>query len=76
MKIAHSLEQDLLQQKQKNKELEEYLDVLLLKVMETHPRILQNPYQQRGQNLKQRYEIINCSTVYLKPNDLFYLNSG
>ncbi|CRK89652.1 CLUMA_CG003443, isoform A [Clunio marinus] len=52
MKIAHSLENDLLQQKQKNKELEEYLDVLLLRVMETHPRILQNPYQQRN-HLKQ-----------------------
>lgn len=54
MKIAHSLENDLIQQKQKNKELEEYLDVLLLKVMETHPRILQNPFQQRNL-LKQRY---------------------
>ena len=44
MKIAHNLENDLIQQKQRNKELEEYLDVLLLKVMETHPKILQNPY--------------------------------
>jgi hypothetical protein len=44
MKIAHNLENDLLVQKQKNKELEEYLDVLLLKVMETHPQILRNPY--------------------------------
>lgn len=53
MKIAYNLENDLIQQKQKNKELEEYLDVLLLKVMETHPRILQNPYQTRNL-LKQR----------------------
>jgi Rab11 family-interacting protein 1/2/5 len=44
MKIAHNLEGDLIQQRQKNKEMEEYLDVLLLKVMETHPKILQNPY--------------------------------
>ncbi|KAG5684100.1 hypothetical protein PVAND_013348 [Polypedilum vanderplanki] len=44
MKIAHNLEGDLIQQRQKNKELEEYLDILLLKVMETHPKILQNPY--------------------------------
>ncbi|XP_070491755.1 rab11 family-interacting protein 2 isoform X2 [Chironomus tepperi] len=44
MKTAHNLENELLIQKQKNKELEEYLDVLLLKVMETHPKILQNPY--------------------------------
>ncbi|CAG9803113.1 unnamed protein product [Chironomus riparius] len=47
MKIAHNLENDLLQQKQRNKELEEYLDVLLLKVMETHPKILQNPYMKQ-----------------------------
>lgn len=53
MKIAHNLENDLVQQKQKNKELEEYLDVLLLRVMETHPRILQNPFQIRS-HLKQR----------------------
>jgi len=53
MKIAHNLENDLIQQKQKNKELEEYLDVLLLRVMETHPRILQNPFQQRN-HLKQQ----------------------
>lgn len=52
MKIAHNLENDLIQQKQRNKELEEYLDVLLLKVMETHPKILQNPY------IKQR-QVIN-----------------
>lgn len=52
MKIAHSLEGDLVQQRQKNKELEDYLDLLLLRVMETHPRILQNPFQQR--HLKQR----------------------
>lgn len=55
MKIAHNLENDLMQQKQKNKELEEYLDVLLLKVMETHPRILQNPFQQAQKtHVKQR----------------------
>lgn len=54
MKIAHNLENDLVQQKQKNKELEEYLDVLLLRVMETHPRILQNPFQQRNHTKQQR----------------------
>lgn len=54
MKIANTLENELCQQKQKNKELEEYLDVLLLKVMESHPKILQNPFQ-RGHNIKQRY---------------------
>lgn len=45
MKIAHNLEIDLIQEKQRNKELEEYLDILLLRVMETHPKILQNPFK-------------------------------
>lgn len=44
MKIAHNLESDLIVQKRKNRELEEYLDLLLLRVMETHPKLLQNPY--------------------------------
>lgn len=50
IKIAHSLENEVCSQKQKLKELEEYLDVLLLKVMETHPRILQNPYSKNQIN--------------------------
>nr|XP_029715575.1 LOW QUALITY PROTEIN: rab11 family-interacting protein 5-like [Aedes albopictus] len=45
MKIAHNLENEVNYQKQKVKELEDYLDSLLLKVMECQPRILQNPYQ-------------------------------
>lgn len=45
MKIAYNLESDLVKQKQRVKELEEYLDILLLKVMETHPKILQNPFK-------------------------------
>ncbi|XP_053698744.1 rab11 family-interacting protein 5 isoform X2 [Sabethes cyaneus] len=45
MKIAHNLENEVHYQKQKVKELEDYLDSLLLKVMECHPKILQNPYQ-------------------------------
>lgn len=45
MKLAHNLENEVAYQKQKVKELEDYLDSLLLKVMECHPRILQNPYQ-------------------------------
>lgn len=35
---------DLEKQKKKLKDLEDYLDDLLLRVMETTPRILQNPY--------------------------------
>uniref|UniRef100_A0A182U3P1 FIP-RBD domain-containing protein n=1 Tax=Anopheles melas TaxID=34690 RepID=A0A182U3P1_9DIPT len=45
IKIAHTLETEVHYQKQKVKELEDYLDSLLLKVMECHPKILQNPYQ-------------------------------
>lgn len=48
MRIAHNLESEVQYQKQKVKELEDYLDSLLLKVMECHPRILQNPYQTKG----------------------------
>ncbi|XP_050075466.1 rab11 family-interacting protein 5 [Anopheles maculipalpis] len=49
IKIAHTLENEVHYQKQKVKELEDYLDSLLLKVMECHPKILQNPYQKAAQ---------------------------
>ncbi|XP_055602837.1 rab11 family-interacting protein 5 [Uranotaenia lowii] len=52
MKIAHNLENEVSYQKQKVKELEDYLDSLLLKVMECHPRILQNPYQKNNMPTK------------------------
>lgn len=44
MLIANSLEGEVSIQRQRVKELEDYLDDLLLRVMETHPKILQNPY--------------------------------
>lgn len=41
--------QDRLSKEQKRqRELEDYLDQLLLRVMETSPRILQNPYSKAG----------------------------
>lgn len=40
----HETQTDLEKQKKKLKDLEDYLDDLLLRVMETTPRILQNPY--------------------------------
>lgn len=43
--IAHGLETEVLVQRNRVKELEDYLDNLLLRVMETHPKILQNPYR-------------------------------
>jgi len=39
-----SLEASVEHQSKKLKDLEDYLDNLLLRVMETTPRILQNPY--------------------------------
>ncbi|RZC39933.1 rab11 family-interacting protein 1 [Asbolus verrucosus] len=42
--IVCDLQSDLESQKKKLKDLEDYLDDLLLRVMETTPRILQNPY--------------------------------
>ncbi|XP_059615946.1 rab11 family-interacting protein 1 [Phlebotomus argentipes] len=44
MNLAHYLESEVKHQKQRVKELEDYLDNLLLRVMETQPKILQNPY--------------------------------
>lgn len=45
MVIANDYENEIKVQKHKIKELEDYLDNLLLRVMETHPKILQNPYK-------------------------------
>ncbi|XP_049537749.1 rab11 family-interacting protein 1 [Anopheles darlingi] len=45
VRVVQGLENEVYSQKQKVKELEDYLDSLLLKVMECHPKILQNPYQ-------------------------------
>lgn len=43
--MAHEFENEVKLQKLKIKEMEDYLDDLLLRVMETHPKILQNPYR-------------------------------
>lgn len=42
--MIYNLQKDVESEKKKNKDLENYLDDLLLRVMETTPRILQNPY--------------------------------
>lgn len=42
--LVHNLQKDVDGEKKKSKDLENYLDDLLLRVMETTPRILQNPY--------------------------------
>lgn len=42
--MVYNLQKDAELEKKKNKDLENYLDELLLRVMETTPRILQNPY--------------------------------
>lgn len=44
MLIANGMENEALLQRQRVKELEDYLDNLLLRVMETQPKLLQNPY--------------------------------
>lgn len=44
MSISYQMENEVKYQKQRVKELEDYLDNLLLRVMETHPKILQSPY--------------------------------
>lgn len=45
---AQDLENEVKMQKIKMKEMEDYLDNLLLRVMETHPKILQNPYRSQS----------------------------
>lgn len=42
--LVYNLQRDVDMEKKKSKDLENYLDDLLLRVMETTPRILQNPY--------------------------------
>lgn len=42
--LIYNLQKDVDVEKKKSKDLENYLDDLLLRVMETTPRILQNPY--------------------------------
>lgn len=51
--LANDLENEVKSQRNKMKEMEDYLDDLLLRVMETHPKILQNPY--RNQLSAKRY---------------------
>lgn len=46
--MVYNLQKDVEQEKKKNKDLENYLDELLLRVMETTPRILQNPYHRNN----------------------------
>lgn len=48
MLLANNLENEVKSQKNKMKEMEDYLDNLLLRVMETHPKILQNPYRTKS----------------------------
>lgn len=43
--FANDLENEVKLQKLKIKEMEDYLDDLLLRVMETQPKLLQNPYR-------------------------------
>lgn len=53
MLLANDLEHEVKIQKIKMKEMEDYLDDLLLRVMETQPKLLQNPY--RTQNSAKRW---------------------
>ena len=69
MLIANGMENEALIQRQRVKELEDYLDNLLLRVMETHPKILQNPYS-RTTSAK-RY-VLRSFTYKKKKKYLFY----
>ncbi|CAB0001641.1 unnamed protein product [Nesidiocoris tenuis] len=45
------LQNKLNKEVKRQRDLEDYLDQLLLRVMETSPRILQNPYKKKENNL-------------------------
>lgn len=60
MLIANDYENEVKLQKLKMKEMEDYLDNLLLRVMETQPKLLQNPY--RDQTSTKRYFFLYYST--------------
>ncbi|KOB75404.1 Rab11 family-interacting protein 1 [Operophtera brumata] len=49
--MVYNMQKEAESEKKKNKDLENYLDELLLRVMETTPRILQNPYSQRNNSM-------------------------
>lgn len=55
--MANDMENEIIVQKMKMKEMEDYLDNLLLRVMETQPKLLQNPY--RTQSSTKRYIYIH-----------------
>ncbi|XP_053950747.1 rab11 family-interacting protein 5 isoform X3 [Anastrepha ludens] len=63
MLIANGMENEALLQRQRVKELEDYLDNLLLRVMETHPKLLQNPYS-RTTSAKSIFTF-SCNHKYL-----------
>lgn len=42
------MQAQIFMQSRQQKDLEDYLDNLLLRVMETSPRILQNPYKKKS----------------------------
>ncbi|XP_063616862.1 rab11 family-interacting protein 2 [Cydia splendana] len=46
--MVYNMQRDVETEKKKTKDLENYLDELLLRVMETTPRILQNPYSRNN----------------------------
>ncbi|KAI8438339.1 hypothetical protein MSG28_010905 [Choristoneura fumiferana] len=46
--MVYNMQKDAESEKKKAKDLENYLDELLLRVMETTPRILQNPYSRNN----------------------------
>jgi hypothetical protein len=54
IEIICSLQVSMEHQSRKMQDLEDYLDTLLLRVMETTPRLLQNPYVSRKTHAKLR----------------------
>ncbi|XP_037934978.1 rab11 family-interacting protein 1-like isoform X2 [Teleopsis dalmanni] len=64
MLIANGMENEALTQRQRVKELEDYLDNLLLRVMETHPKILQNPYSQTTPTKRKKWAMQSITPAW------------
>ncbi|KAJ6639834.1 Rab11 family-interacting protein 5, partial [Pseudolycoriella hygida] len=62
--IANDMENEVRIQKIKMKEMEDYLDDLLLRVMETQPKLLQNPYRSHN-STKRRVELFKLTQFLL-----------
>nr|CAD7441900.1 unnamed protein product [Timema bartmani] len=71
--VISDLQKTVASQNKKMKELENYLDNLLLRVMETTPRLLQNPYVKKSES-KYRFKLVLGLCDVFPELCMFYLS--